>query len=91
MTDGTTRNPADPTRPDLGGPLPVDKLEHLLALAETQRRLPFLPAVSFYSVPGSTDIAVLLGEEPLGVLTRAQYDDLRARLAPTTPRPPVTP
>ena len=82
MTRDTFRNPDDPHRPDFGGPLPVDALARLLALAETQRRMPFLPAVSFYSVPGSTDVAVLLGEEPLGILTRAQYDDLRARLAP---------
>lgn len=58
----------------------VFTLDALARVREEMGRLPVLPRGEFFSVPGSTDVAVMIDGEPVGVLTAVQFEELVAKL-----------
>ena len=59
---------------------PLDLEDYQRALDAAKALGPPPPRVEFFKVPGSTDVAVLVDDTPTGILTAAQFEELRRRL-----------
>ncbi len=59
-------------------PFPEDVFQRAVDTLKSLGPLP--PRVNFFDAPGSRDVAVLINDEPAGVLTAEQFEELKAKL-----------